>query len=750
MRVSFTQLIFFFLSAASSRAFAASEIQFRADFYSRDLSKDTLLERGNAWVKRDDREIWADEIQVDFKKKVAVAKGHVHVRDGGVDIWSSEANYDLEGEQGTMNDAVLVRGQMVIAGVVVRKVSSETFEVEEGTYSNCNTSLMKDSGVAGCKLDWKLYGRRFSITTESYAQFFDSLVFVRDMPILYTPYFIIPVKTKRQSGFLLPSFSGSAGLGGGSHFPFFINLGPWHDLTVTPGYYSKTGVHSALDYRYQYSLSAGGRFQFFFTQQRFSSDLNNPAVNDSAKPRLLGVLGEWAVSAENHFAFGKRGFSRQKILAVSNPYYTQDYYADLGTSANASYLRSQIDATYPWDHWLATAFIRQHQSLIISKDSGADGGAVTELPSVNVSRANTGLLGKILSWETDLSATEFFRAPQFDQIPLSPANFGTNFDANRSFDSNDFLRSGRRVLIEPRLVANVPMPPGFQFQPVLTAGSLLYHFDLPSASFVHREYLQAELPLSLYLSRQFETSFSGYEKISHVFQPRITYARTLYDSISDPTHPFFDKAIANPRFDIRDQFSEFEYMRFELINRFRRKTGDSRERFFLLQLSEQYNLRKVPGDPRYGKRLGPVEIFSELAVWRFAMQLQATYDLELTTGLLGPGIRENSWSASLQYAANAMDYIRFNTLLRNKYDPSLSAQSLYLDFYQTLPLFFDLAGTAEYSMRGAGLLGYSLAFHFGMKERACWGISLRTGRDSLKRPFVNLDFRLNFGNPGSL
>ena len=104
------------------------------------------------------------------------------------------------------------------------------------------------------------------------------------------------------------------------------------------------------------------------------------------------------------------------------------------------------------------------------------------------------------------------------------------------------------------------MPPGFQLQPVLTAGSLLYHFDLPQAGFVHREYLQGEVPISLYLSRQIETSIPGYEKISHVFQPRVTYARSLYDHVSDEKHSFFFQqgALSNPRFDIKDQFSEFE------------------------------------------------------------------------------------------------------------------------------------------------------------------------------------------------
>ncbi len=731
----------------TSAAFGASEVQFHADFYQRDLVADTVLERGNAWVKQGEREIWADEILVFFKTKLVEAKGNVHIRDGGVDIWAKEATYSLNEEKGTMIDVILAQGQMVITGAVVRKLSRDTFEVEEGSYSNCNTTLMKDSQLGTCKLDWKLFGRRFSITTESFAQFTDALVYVRDMPILYTPYFIVPVKTKRQTGFLLPGFNASSNLGSGTSLPFYLNLGAWQDLTVTPTLYSKTGLHTTLDYRYVYSGDASGRVQIFFTDRRFSDDVNNPANNDPAKNRLFGLVGEWAISAQNRFPVGERGHSRQQIQLVSNPYFTQDYSADLNVSTHASYLRSQVSLTLPYDHWLATAQIRHQQSMVISKDTAVDQGAPTELPSLSLYRT-TSPLGRFFAWEADFQATNFFRVNQFDQVPGSPATSGSNFDPDRAFDSNDYIRSGRRIQIEPRLIANVPMPQGFQLQPVLTAGTYLYHFDLPSSSTLHREYLQAEIPFSVYLSRQLETGISGFEKISHVFQPRVTYARSLYDNGSSATHPFLFESgpLSNPRFDIRDQFSDFEYLRFELINRFRRQSGGSRSRFLLLSLAQQYNLKKIPGDPRYDKRLGPIEIFSEMNVWKLALQLQATYDLEATR-FAGKDRNENNWSGSLVYQDGDLDFVRVNTLIRNKADPTLTEQSLYVDFYKQLPLFFDLGGKAEYSMKGAGLLGYSLQFIFGVKERACWGLSLLTGRDSLKRPFVSLDFRLSFGNP---
>ncbi len=55
---------------------------------------------------------------------------------------------------------------------------------------------------------------------------------IKDVPILYTPYFIYPIKTERETGFLVPNAGYNSELGGAYIQPkFFWNIDVDQDAT---------------------------------------------------------------------------------------------------------------------------------------------------------------------------------------------------------------------------------------------------------------------------------------------------------------------------------------------------------------------------------------------------------------------------------------------------------------------------------------------------------------------------------------
>ncbi len=78
----------------------------------------------------------------------------------------------------------------------------------------------------------------------------NATVRLRGRPILYVPYVRFPVGSDRLSGFLFPTVGASNSLGTHIEVPYYFNLAPNRDSTLTTAYYSKRGLQLQNEYRY--------------------------------------------------------------------------------------------------------------------------------------------------------------------------------------------------------------------------------------------------------------------------------------------------------------------------------------------------------------------------------------------------------------------------------------------------------------------------------------------------------------------
>jgi LPS-assembly protein len=80
---------------------------------------------------------------------------------------------------------------------------------------------------------------------------------LKGIPILYTPVISFPVGPARKSGFLFPSFGNSDKSGFEVGVPYYFNLAPNYDLTLTPFLLSRRGFGLGADFRYLTPRSRG-------------------------------------------------------------------------------------------------------------------------------------------------------------------------------------------------------------------------------------------------------------------------------------------------------------------------------------------------------------------------------------------------------------------------------------------------------------------------------------------------------------
>ena len=78
----------------------------------------------------------------------------------------------------------------------------------------------------------------------------NAVLHVKDVPVLYVPYFNFPIDDRRQSGMLVPRFGNTNDGGFDFALPVYLNLAPNYDATLTPRLMTRRGTMMEGEFRY--------------------------------------------------------------------------------------------------------------------------------------------------------------------------------------------------------------------------------------------------------------------------------------------------------------------------------------------------------------------------------------------------------------------------------------------------------------------------------------------------------------------
>jgi LPS-assembly protein len=71
-----------------------------------------------------------------------------------------------------------------------------------------------------------------------------------DVPVLYAPWLQFPLSNERKSGFLTPTLGSTGVRGFEATTPYYLNLAPNYDATITPRLMTKRGLQLGAQFRY--------------------------------------------------------------------------------------------------------------------------------------------------------------------------------------------------------------------------------------------------------------------------------------------------------------------------------------------------------------------------------------------------------------------------------------------------------------------------------------------------------------------
>ncbi|HIJ45121.1 MAG TPA: LPS-assembly protein LptD [Rhodospirillaceae bacterium] len=225
-------------------------IKFSADKLSYDSELGIVTASGGVEAVQENRVLRADTITYSQQTDLLTATGNITLLEPSGDVLFAEY-MELSGDMkdGIIEDLRLVLSDSSrIAAAGGRRSGGVKLDLRKAVYSPCN--LCPDEPdrpplwqVKAAKV---VHDKDRKVIQYSHAR-----LEVAGIPVAYTPYFSHADPTvKRESGFIVPDMGNSSELGFFVTAPYFFNIAPNQDATLTPMFTAKEGPVLAGEYRH--------------------------------------------------------------------------------------------------------------------------------------------------------------------------------------------------------------------------------------------------------------------------------------------------------------------------------------------------------------------------------------------------------------------------------------------------------------------------------------------------------------------
>lgn len=329
----------------------------RAEKLVYEADRRTYIAQGRVEVRQGDRRLTADYAEVNEVTKIAALKGNV-VLVAGEDIFTGEAGYfNLATRSGEMHKARLFikQNHFHVNSDLIRKTGENSYYVEKATVTTCDP----DHPV------WSFSTQKLTVVTGGWAFGQNTFFKLGGVPVLYSPVAVLPVRTARQSGFLMPFFSQNKAGGAVVQLPFYWAINNHSDATFYQNIISGRGYMQGLNLRYRGFRQTMGDFQFTYLSDHREGALTTNRYWTSGMADH--TLGDWnlrltldKVSDANYlkdFNYGYQALNR----------YSQDLAGDFGRNLEQEEVKFRVSSllasnNFSWSN--LTAYGRYYDRLL--------------------------------------------------------------------------------------------------------------------------------------------------------------------------------------------------------------------------------------------------------------------------------------------------------------------------------------------------------------------------------------------------
>ena len=520
--------------------------------------------------------IRADWIVYDVELQSIKAKGNVQIDTGEDHLTAKEGTLNLINETGKFIDATILRKEqsLHLEGKTIEKTGFDTYTIIDGWVITCKLEN-------GQTPPWSFSSSKTDITQGGYAVLKNAMFNIKNVPVLYSPYLIVPVKNTRQTGFLFPEFSQSKNSGFGFNLPFFLNISDSMDATFFPEYFQNRGFMPGAEFRYVASNSNKGTFTASYLDDQLSDPSEVEYYSDTGYTHDNSDR-YWLRGKADH-TFGGNWQTRLDVDVVSDQDYLTEFDSGV-TGFNSSHDRYLKEFGRGFQN--QTDALRQNELKVLRSWNGIslEGNLLgINDANTNASDTNTPL------WK--LPSIAFSGALPVGETSLT-------FDWNA--DYVDYWREdgigGHRFDIHPSLAAPIPLGPYLESRAEVSIRDTFYKVqEYGDAKWdeddtQNRLIPEFETEVATTLEKDFFNGSSGSRTAAHQLRPYVKYG--YIPDVDQKDLPNFDNV------DFVGEKNAISYGIDNFINIFtpgKNNQEKSRE-YGYLKIEQSYDLRDTVAD----------------------------------------------------------------------------------------------------------------------------------------------------------
>ncbi|MBB3330165.1 LPS-assembly protein [Halomonas campaniensis] len=444
---------------------------------------------GEVILRRDTAQLEAPRVRVPGSRERAFADGPLALRDQNLLVRGEAAELSLVSDAARIDNA-----HYVIHDRHLRGDAQQLQRLEDGRYRLTSASFTTCD--PGDDL-WRLVGGDVVLDRESgFGTARHARLEVGKVPVFYWPWVRFPIDDRRQTGFLWPAVGLSTDALDYAQ-PFYWNIAPNQDATLTPRWITDRGLLLGGEYRYLLP-SGAGQVEGAFLGSDDGGSSDNP--NDAAR-RFEGE-DRWYVDYRHAGTLNPRSRYRLRYGAASDGRYFDDFGSDFAEQNTSAMSRlAQID--YRGDTWRLDARAQGFQKL---DDPLADRDKpFYRLPSLSADARWAQDTGFYQQWRSNY--TYFWRDVDENRVPLRESATGSRLHLSPATGWRFDESWGH---LEPRL------------EWLATAYELDYgNRDTDRDTSLTREVPVASVDGGLVFERELDLGGRGYRQ---TLEPRVNYA----------------------------------------------------------------------------------------------------------------------------------------------------------------------------------------------------------------------------------